>query len=387
MVAIKKELTHEALVRRSNNMKTINRIILASLGVMVMIAGTGCKKEETGLDEARKNTLATIEKVTDYEDLNIYKMTVLYDYNLDNLTPTEPVDTQGAMDLVFSEALPGIDIDYTAPKYGGCSVFTLEDSDGTLRFGRNYDFKYDSSAMVVFCNPKDGYSSVAHAALSHIYVNDVFESETSTMACLTAPFICLDGINEKGVGISVLTLDSEPVAQDTGKPKLMTTVLIRLVLDKAASTEEAVKLLEKYDMYATSGRDYHFYITDITGDNRIVEFDCHSEEREMVVTKTNIATNFYIKYIDQTLPNQKNGIYGHVCERYDAIEQVFAANNNIGGNDIAWQALKAASQLPSETDVTSNTQWSIVYNLNELNYEIVLHRRWDEVYQFELKQD
>ena len=34
---------------------------------------------------------------------------------------------------------------------------------------------------------------------------------------------------------------------------------IRLVLDRAATTQEAVDLLlDGYDMFATSGRDYHF---------------------------------------------------------------------------------------------------------------------------------
>ena len=53
---------------------------------------------------------------------------------------------------------------------------------------------------------------------------------------------------------------------------------------RAATTEEAVELLNQYDMFATSGRDYHFYITDASGDGRVVEYDCESETREMVAT-------------------------------------------------------------------------------------------------------
>ena len=60
--------------------------------------------------------------------------------------------------------------------------------------------------------------------------------------------------------------------------------MIRLILDRAATTEEAVELLNQYDMFATSGRDYHFYITDASGDGRVVEYDCESETREMVAT-------------------------------------------------------------------------------------------------------
>lgn len=121
------------------------------------------------------------------------------------------------------------------------------------------------------------------------------------LATLTAPFICLDGMNEKGVSIAVLTLDSEPVHQNTGKPVIGTTLVIRLILDRAATTEEAVELLNQYDMFATSGRDYHFYITDASGDGRVVEYDCESETREMVATPIRSITNFFGLYKDKVL--------------------------------------------------------------------------------------
>ena len=78
-------------------------------------------------------------------------------------------------------------------------------------------------------------------------------------------------MNEKGVSIAVLTLDSEPVNQDTGKQKILRPLAIRLVLDRAATTQEAVDLLDSYDMFETSGRDYHFFVTDAAGDARVIE--------------------------------------------------------------------------------------------------------------------
>ena len=165
-------------------------------------------------------------------------------------------------------------------------------------------------------------------------------------------------MNEKGVSIAVLTLDSDPVHQDTGKPTISTTLAIRLVLDRAASTEEAVTLLKSYDMFASSGRDYHFYITDANGDGRVIEYDCNSNTRELVDTKSEAITNFFILYKDKVAPNQRNGIYGH--------------------------ALKAASQDPNPVEITSNTQWSINYNNTDLTAEIVLRRNWDDVVTYDL---
>ena len=144
-------------------------------------------------------------------------------------------------------------------------------------------------------------------------------STKAKIASLLAPFACLDGINEKGVSIAVLTLDSEPTKQDTGKPVLATTMAIRLVLDRAATTAEAVELLQQYDMFATSGRDYHFYITDAAGDGCVIEYDCDDPARPMVVTPSQQVTNFFVKYKENVLPKQKYGMYGHGGERYVAI--------------------------------------------------------------------
>lgn len=51
--------------------------------------------------------------------------------------------------------------------------------------------------MLVYCTPKDGYASVAFAALDNINANTPDASMAKKLATLTAPFICLDGMNEK----------------------------------------------------------------------------------------------------------------------------------------------------------------------------------------------
>ena len=206
------------------------------------------------------------------------------------------------------------------------------------------------------------------------------------LACLTAPFICLDGMNERGVSIAVLTLDSEPVNQDTGKQKIFTTLAIRLVLDRAATTQEAVDLLDSYDMFATSGRDYHFFVVDASGDARVLEYDPEQEGRPLRWTSMQAITNFYGCYAYLVKPNQRNGIYGHGKERYDAIMEVLAMRDPDGDipADTAWKALQAAAQDPSPNDVTSNTQWSLVYDDTDLTAQIVIRRKWGDVIHYDL---
>ena len=266
-------------------------ILLVLLAVVVLAA-----LAFIGLYFKRILTIGSIKQITDYKDgYNLYSMDIRYDYSLDGIIDYGITGDQAMFDAILKESLPLIPVKLKAPYYG-CTAFNLTDTDGNVHMGRNYDFSKDTSAMTVCCAPKDGYKSVAFAAIDNISANVPDESIAKKLATLTAPFICLDGINEKGVSIAVLILDSEPVRQNTGKPVISTTLAIRLVLDRAATTEEAVELLRSYDMFACSGRDYHFYINDASGDGRVVEYDIDSENRELIDTPAEAVTNFFIRY-------------------------------------------------------------------------------------------
>ena len=355
-------------------MKKRIKVILAVV-LAVVLLGVGAFGV---LYAGRIKTMSSIQKITDYSDgYNLYRMNVDYDYQLDDIIKRGITDDQSMIDAILAEALPLLPVKIKAPKFG-CTAFTLTDENGQTHMGRNYDFKRDTSAMLVYCTPKNGYKSVAFAAMDNVSANVPDENLKKKLASLTAPFICLDGMNEKGVSIAVLTLDSTPVHHNTGKPTIATTLAIRLVLDRAATTQEAVDLLRGYDMFASSGRDYHFYITDASGDGRAVEYDCESPTRELVDTKIEAITNFYAIYKEKVLPNQKNGIYGHGRERYDAVMEVLEAQSPYTDATV-WDALKASSQDPNPVDITSNTQWSINFNNTARTASIAIRRNWQDV--------
>lgn len=259
--------------------------------------------------DARKHTLDSVKKLTDYSDFNLYKMDICYDYSIDKIIDRGIFDDESALGAILQEVLSDYPVNLKMPNFG-CSAFTMKNPDSVM-MGRNYDFKNDTSSMLVYCSPKNGYRSVAFSALDNVGANNPELSDETRLATLLSSFISLDGINEKGVSIAVLTLDSKPVRQQSGKPVIATTLAIRLILDRAASTEEAVTLFEKYDMFASSGRDYHFYVTDSNGDGRVIEYDCNSDDRKLVVTKSPAVTNFFVMYKNFVKPYQKNGVYGH----------------------------------------------------------------------------
>ena len=300
-------------------MKRMLKRILVVLLVLILLAVAGFGVLYAG----RLRTVNSIEQITAYDDYNLYRMDVKYDYSIDDVINYGITDNQSMIDAILKETLPLLPVHMKAPNYG-CSAFATV-SDGNILMGRNYDFKRDTSAMLVYCTPKDGYKSVALAALDNISANQPDISMAKKLACLTAPFICLDGMNEKGVSIAVLTLDSEPVNQSTGKQKIFWTAM------------QAI-------------------------------------------------TNFYGCYAYMVQPNQRNGIYGHGKERYDAIMEVLAMRDPDGDipADTAWKALQAAAQDPSPNDVTSNTQWSLVYDDTDLTAQIVIRRKWGDVIHYDL---
>ena len=327
---------------------------------------------------------ASLKRLTDYADgYDLYAVDIAYDYDLDAIIAAGMRDDQGYIDAVLAQVLPGLPVHVQTPQFA-CSAFAAVDDQGRVRTGRNYDFKDDTSALLVRNHPHDGYASIGFAALNNLGNNAPLGSVAGRAAALMGPFAQLDGVNERGVCIAVLTLDSKPCDQDTQRPVINTSLAIRLVLDRAATTQEAVDLLAAYDMHAMAGRDYHFFINDASGDARVVEWDPCDPDRAFTATPVRQVTNFYACYEDEVLPNQKNGELGHGKERALAIADVLDAHVGAQDESVAWKALRAAAQEPNPNDITSNTQWSVVFDNTEPAATITLRRHWGDTEAFAL---
>ena len=58
----------------------------------------------------------------------------------------------------------------------------------------------------------------------------------------------MDGMNEAGFAVSVLHLDGKPTQQASTGKKLTTTLDLRMMLDHAKTVDEALKILDGYDL-------------------------------------------------------------------------------------------------------------------------------------------
>ena len=102
------------------------------------------------------------------------------------------------------------------------------------------------------------------------------------ITCLAAPYAPLDGMNDAGVSCGIYMsyqgggVDEEgdevviPTNQDTDKPDLTSTTMLRLVLDYAGSVDEAVELISGYDLHDSANTSYHYMIADSTGKSAIL---------------------------------------------------------------------------------------------------------------------
>lgn len=235
----------------------------------------------------------------------------------------------------------------------GCSTLSAANSNGDRLFGRNFDW-YHCNALIVESIPEEGYASISTVNTDFITAGTGLSSQMIpenllTLAALYAP---LDGMNEKGFAVSVnMIQDRATIRQETDKPDLTTTTAVRLLLNQAASVEEAIALLSQYDLHASMGWMVHFAMADATGRSVVVEYI----DQQMVVTETPVVTNFYLT------PGDKYGVgTAQSMTRYETLMDTLENTQTLEVESMQ-DALESVSKHHFSDGET--TEWSIVFNL------------------------
>ena len=236
----------------------------------------------------------------------------------------------------------------------GCSTITVKDSDGNMIFGRNYDWQ-PCRAMIVHTKPENGYESVSTSCIDFLGFGEEWEPDTSMgnrFMALAAVYVPLDGMNEKGLCIADLMAgDKVETHQNLGKIDLTTTAAIRLILDKAATVDEAIELLKEIDIHSDIGSAHHFAISDVTGKSVVIEY----VDNEMYVTETVSVTNHYLSEVDKKGTGSEQS---HI--RYNKLIELYSVSGGIMTQEEVKNALSVVSQSNFETS-NSVTVWSIVF--------------------------
>lgn len=294
----------------------------------------------------------SIEKLED----GLYAMEYVGDYGFDDFLAAGGArsDSEVADYLIsfLSHGFYKIDSTVQTDDFG-CSTIYTQDADGTYFFGRNYDWE-KCRTMIIHTKPENGYESVSTCCLDFLGFGEEYEPDNSMMEriqSIAAVYVPLDGMNSEGLVVADLMAgDDEETHQQTSKTALTTTTAIRLLLDRAADVDEAIALLEQYDMNSSVGRAHHLSIADAHGKSVVVEY----VDGRMLVTDTKVVTNHYLTDCE------KQGVGSEQShQRYDTL----AAQTNPAGAEEVCALLESVAQknFPQSPDNYEKTMWSIVY--------------------------
>ena len=184
------------------------------------------------------------------------------------------------------------------------------------------------------------------------------------MQALVSLYAPLDGLNEKGLAVSVnMIQDQAAIHQDTGKPDITTTTAVRLLLDQAEDVEEALELLGQYDFHSSMGMMVHLALADAGGRSVAVEY----VDNEMIVTETPVVTNFYLA------AGEKQGMgTAQSHTRYEILTGVLEEYETMTETEMR-DALDSVSK--DNFGEFESTEWSIV--MNQETKELIYYHRED----------
>lgn len=277
-----------------------------------------------------------------------YLLEIRGDYHFEEFLSAGGARSDGEVSAFLTEKISrGF---YRAPVEGasrGCSVLAARGADGGLLWGRNYDWT-GAVPVLVRHIPEEGYASLSTCDFQNVTGSP--ESLPEGMTRLLAPaalYVPLDGVNEAGLCVADLEVNEGGMPDpDTEKPDLTVTTAIRLLLNRAATVEEALDLLARYDIHPSGGISHHLAIADRQGASVSVEFT----EEGFTAVPAQAVTNFNLASGDVSAGGES------ARRRYEVLTEYLA--KGLSGPDEVRDALAAAVQPEGEW----TTQWSMVYD-------------------------
>ena len=326
-----------------------------------------------------RNELRTLMSLKKVDDYGMYQMTYYGDYGFDDFLEVGANNDADIEAFVTKRLLKGLPINLGVAG-DGCTAFVVKNENGNVLFGRNFDFEYAPS-LQLYTMPDNGYASVSTVNLAFAGYSEDNLPDGSFFNCfltLAAPFLPFDGMNEKGLAIALLAVPEAEVPYNPNKITLNTTTAIRLVLDKAATVEEAVGLLKQYNIYFSGGIECHYLIADASGHSVLVEY----VNQELCVVEAEAEYQIASNFIAYDGLNIGEGFTEF--ERYDKIQNAIETNGGILKASQAVQLLASAGVFDGDAD---KLQWSVLYNLTTGNGAIFANRKINNLRNFQLVGD
>lgn len=332
-------------------MKKVVRISLSIIGVLLLVV-LGIAGYIGYLFKDQYQALSSIKQIAP----DLYEMTYSGDYGISEYMERGGVRSDEELRPFLQHFLSHGLLSVNAPEVHaqdfGCSTLCapLPDGKGYI-FGRNFDWAKKGRTLIIKSFPKDGYASISTSNLDFLNMSVPVDTSDimARMPVLAALYVPVDGINEKGLCVADLFAgDHEHTAQERGNLGVTTTTAIRLLLDYAATTEEAIRLLSTWDMHSSIDWAHHLAIADAQGNAVVVEWI----DNVMHVTPTPAVTNHYIS------PLRPGVGIGATEARRDTLCTRLSMLQTMTPDDM--------TTLLQDVSFEDYTDWSIVFNPAEL---------------------
>jgi hypothetical protein len=323
---------------------------------MVTLAPTttpGDEPRAAALADEQVATLSSLEQVDDYP---LYTMRYYGEYD-------------------WTAAATGVVKTLQSLPRWSCSLFAaLGDEQGML-YGRNFDWEH-SPAVLLFTDPPGGYASVSMVDIAYLGFKGARAERLTDLpleerrALLEAPSWPFDGMNEHGLVVGMAAVPPGGMRTDPAKRSIGSLQVMREILDRARDVDEAVAIVQRYNVDMRGGPPLHYLIADASGRAMLVEF----YQGKLVITSSekrpwHLATNFLRAAAGDSATGN--------CWRYDTLhEQLTAATGRLTHQE-GMDLLAKVSQ--------GNTQWSIVYGMHTGEINVTMGQRYKKVHTFHLR--
>jgi predicted choloylglycine hydrolase len=186
---------------------------------------------------------------------------------------------------------------------------------------------------------------------------------------LFAPYYLQDGMNEHGVAVSDMSVDGVKPPHDADKPDVIHATAMRLILDYAKSTDEAIDMLNQYNIHFAEVTG-HLLIADATGKSAVVEFI--DGRIEATTTKENwqVCTNHRICGMGEVENDE-------CCGRYQLASKQLASLSATANADDVMRIMESVAK-------EEWTMWTSVYDLSAREFRVAYRRHFDKPHHGDL---
>jgi len=332
-------------------------------------------------------TLASLRRVP---DTNAFVMDYYVDYSLDEIE-TNGMDVHNIEDACIKTFFPDVispiaqnvkrsfipeKIETTEDSGHHCSSVFLRSSDGTCYFARNQDYHNDAF-LILRIHDHRGLASIALIDLEYLNLNRNDLDQTSLIQripLLFAPYYAFDGINRHGVAVGIMSVDDRPVVtgHDASKPDVINTTLMRIILDNAKSTEDALAIAKKYNVHFVA-MPQHVLIGDASGQSGILEHIDGDIRFIKPQAQWQVCTNHQMHDTSEQRSDEQ-------CDRY----RTGSAIVDRLGDSFGPQEVNAAIRSMS---VDGWTMWTSVFNLTDCDVSVIYKGKTEDVFHDQITTD